>query len=100
MAIRYEWDCETIDPASMDVVSHLHGDLVNLPWSEPHTRIVLVRDVGNDEDGLLERHWAYVDPGSKMLPSHFADECGNETLVRVPQKFHREIALAAQGRYR
>jgi hypothetical protein len=99
----YQWDLETFDPESGDILDHHHAESLSaLPWpSTPGERLVLVRDVGNDLDGLQCRSWAYVDE-SRMLPAEFTipDETGTERSigVRVPQRFHREIARAACGK--
>lgn len=48
--------------------------------------IALVRDVGNDLDGLTDRSWAYLrDDGT--LPEHFDYGMGEEG-PRVPKRFH------------
>lgn len=100
--VGYEWDLETWDGTGpeAEVVDHHHGDtLKTVPWpSVEAERLVLVRD----EDGG-ERLWAYVDHDSKMLPKFFSKPTAGgdyaETQVAVPQRFHREIARAACGRY-
>ena len=94
MNVRYEWDVETITLDEYeDILDHHHSDrLRDLPALERDQRLVLVRDFGNEEEGLIDRLWAYVDPESKMLPKMFANEMGNPTGVKVPQRFHREIA--------
>ena len=100
MTVWYEWDLEEYDINANDpdaeIVDHNHGDkLVELGFPADHKqKLVLVR---NTEDSRL---WAYVDD-SRMLPKYFsrpeADGKYYETNVKVPQKFHREIAKYACG---
>ncbi len=89
----YEWDIETMeDDGSGDILDHHHEDrLRDLPALESNQRLALVRDVWDEHDGLIDRLWAYVDYESKMLPKYFED-CGQPTMQKIPQKFHREIA--------
>jgi hypothetical protein len=55
-----------------------------------HHRIGLVRDRGNDIEGIIDRQWAYVGPDGK-LPTHF-DWCGGETGgAMVPARYHKEL---------
>ena len=97
MTILYEWDVEEVDRDSGDILNHNHGD--KLSWLLPafgniitqgRGDLVLVRDEGNNTEGLLDRHWAYVKDG--VLPEYFADSMGENTSIRVPQRFHRELA--------
>ncbi len=102
MPLSYEWDLETYDgnaqaPES-EVLEHLHADaLRELPWLLDRYQVhVLVRTT---EDG--DRSWAYVDTQSRMLPAEFSVPNSEgvyvTTGVRVPQRFHREIARVACG---
>lgn len=98
--ITYEWDMEEYDIAAdnseAEIVDHYHGDkLIDIGFPSDHKqKLVLVRD---DDNGRL---WAYVDE-SRMLPKYFsrpeADGKYYETNVKVPQRFHREIAKTACG---
>lgn len=87
----YEWDIETFDPATGDILDHdfadTLGDLMTpLRAFEPNQRLVLVR---NDDSG---RQWAYIKDGK--LPEFFsvpeADGNEYETATPVPRRFHRE----------
>ena len=51
--------------------------------------IVLVRNEGNDAEGVTGRLWAYVEGG--VLPEFFANASGNATTVKVPKKYHTEL---------
>jgi len=64
---------------------------------DPTMRLVLVRDKGNDLDGLVDRAWAYVDD-NWFLPKTFT-YCGEpeeDSGIPVPKRFHRMIARAAR----
>jgi len=90
MTVFYEWDIESYDEPDGDIMDHQHADhLSDLPLPSTHLeKLVLVR---NADEGRL---WAYAENG--MLPSHFsrpeADGKYYETNVKVPKRFHREIA--------
>jgi hypothetical protein len=92
MGVFYEWDLETWDET--DCLDHLHADrLRDLPTpANDKDKLVLVRDVGDQTQGLTDRLWAYVDNESRMLPKYFSDSGNELTNVKVPQRFHREIA--------
>lgn len=97
MAVTYEWTVEVLeDPSDQDSdiletqpFDHLEDALKFMRY-EPEARLVLVRNVGNDLDGLTDRLWAYVEDGK--LPEYFEDG-GAETTVRVPGKCIRELAF-------
>jgi len=71
MAVSYEWDIETVD-AYGDIVDHFHDD--RLAWLLKEAsdwlrvpgialRFVLVRDTGDDREGLGDREWFYPTEG-------------------------------------
>lgn len=101
--VNYEWDMEELDREMVDagsddpdIIDHDHRDKLSelgLP-SDQYRRLVLVRDEGNAAEGIVDRLWAYVDE-SRMLPRNFSNSEGKETMVAVPQRFHREIAREA-----
>lgn len=98
--VVYEWDMEeyNIDASDSEaeVIGHYHSDtLIGVGFPSDHTqKLVLVRDDNSS------RLWAYVDD-SRMLPKYFsrpeADGKYYETSVKVPERFHREIAKVACG---
>lgn len=92
---RYEWDFERFEPVGGDVLDHDHRDRLRdfgrLP--EKGERIVLVRDVICEFDGVIDRGWAYVEDG--RLPEYFM---GSDEEVRVPKKYHRELERWAEQR--
>lgn len=100
MAVRYEWDVETVtdrDSAEHEkdeVLDHNHFDTfreasefvrVFKPADGERFDLVLVRD---DDNG---RSWAYVTDGK--LPEYFSDAYRDE-VSKVPQRFHNEMTRA------
>lgn len=93
MKVAYEWDRETVDQYG-DIIDHSHSDTLE-PIAEDGGRLVLVRDEYTEADGVQDRLWAYVDDAGK-LPEFFSRAGTGEddwvTSVRVPQRFHKELA--------
>jgi len=97
--IIYEWDWELFDTESDDILDHVHFDKMSDYPSNPYShedgksaRLVLVRDEGNEDDGVVDRMWAYVENGK--LPEEFAYAGAGEMRpngVRVPKKFHKQL---------
>lgn len=79
--IYYEWDIETVDEHG-DIIDHDFIDAPRLPAKE-NERLVLVFNKGDDNEGLLDRSWAYVIDGK--LPEEF------ENGRRVPKRFHEQL---------
>lgn len=84
--VSYEWTVEKAD-ADGDIQDVVHCDSleaarVEAAYLEHYAKaeIALVRDVGNQIDGLIERGWAYLDADGR-LPSHFDDHSA------VPKRF-------------
>ncbi len=89
MATIYEWDYETVDENG-DVEDHFHANKLSEYSEDAKTdTLVLVRSVGNEIDGLIEREWAYVKDGK--LPEYFQDANEREG-AKVPVRFHDELA--------
>lgn len=90
----YEWTSEEIDENGDIQNSDFSEDLKGLLcFHEQSHDLGLVRNVGNDEDGLLDRSWAYVLPDGS-LDTHFRDVDG-KPQVKVPKRFLKEF-----GRFR
>lgn len=84
----YEWDIESKDEHG-DVFDHWHENrLKDLPPLDENEDLVLVRNYGDELDGLLLREWAYVKDG--VLPTHFSEG------AIVPERFHKEFAKGAK----
>lgn len=103
MPIIYEWTRETVDPETGDILDTAFADDPRDVWpTGANDRLALVRTTGDDVRGITDRMWAYAD-AARMLPAEFT-YCGAEpgeadppNGVRVPQRFHRQIARAAAG---
>lgn len=98
MAVTYEWDIETWDPATEEILDHYHADkledlLPHFVRQDPTMRLVLIRETGDQVDGITSRLWAYVGD-NWSLPRTFEEAGEVETEVAVPQRFHRMIAKA------
>lgn len=98
MAVIYEWIVETLESATdddPDILEVHHTDTLAeaRAWAatiEEPTRIGLVRDVGNDIEGLTDRAWAYLENGK--LPETFTYGADEDSGIHVPKRFHRETA--------
>ena len=88
MTVEYEWCIEYTDQFG-DIHDHDRSPILaelypTLDYEHLHPRVCLIRDQGNDDDGLLERGYAY--PVDGVMPSEF--DCGH----KVPAKYHKEWA--------
>ena len=92
MGVSYEWDIEEVDEngdvQDHDCRAHLTDFGISPVIDGERYQLVLVRNVGNDSDGLTERDWAYAERhnGRWVLPEHF------EGGKPVPQRYHEELA--------
>jgi len=104
MTIVYEWDIETVDTTTGDIVDHYHEDtlsdlVTNLERWDPEPneryRLVLVRDV-RDDCGVQDRAWWYVED-NPAVPGVRFDDLGGFVFgngaggVQVPRKYLREF---------
>ena len=97
--VQYEWlietldldNCPTDDADDADIIEVNHADTYAeaLKWAESQeqpVRIGLVRDRGNDIDGVIDRQWAYLSAGTMgTLPKYF------DGGTPVPARFHNEL---------
>ena len=101
MAISYEWDHETSDEHG-DIDDHDFSDSLKMSGFD-HSMLyqkgndlVLVRNEGDQWEGLTDRFWAYArvaEDGKLYLPDHFNQGTGYEMPnMKVPQRFHKELA--------
>jgi hypothetical protein len=85
--VYYEWDIETTNEEG-EIYDHNFADtLSEVVLTEGD--LVLIRSVGNENTGLVDRSWAYVKDGK--LPACFYDGCENNTAVPVPKRFVSEL---------
>ena len=95
MSIVYEWLVEELedgsgDPDIVDVTyyptlaeARHHAD--SIIDRVGFVRVGLMRDVGNDVDGLADRQWAYLDADG-ALPDEF------DGGASIPRRFFKEVA--------
>jgi hypothetical protein len=88
--IYYEWSLEYIDKSGDIIHSDFANKVSDFGLNVLSGRLCLVRNTGNEIDGLQDRQWAYVKDGK--LPVFFEDSAGNETAIKVPARFHAELA--------
>lgn len=88
--ITIEWLVEELEDTTPDadiIDTHCFPTLAEArafaALCAPPVIIGLVRDRGNDLEGLLDRQWAYVEDGK--LPEYF------DGGILVPAKFHKEL---------
>ena len=87
--VYYEWVVEIMEPLLVDIDDVLFFDelkeaiSVMGDYDSKLTNLALIRDYGNDYDGVKDRGYAYVE-GSK-LPQYFS--CGS----KVPKRYHNMI---------
>lgn len=96
MGTRYEWIVEEVD-ADLDVIDTCAWDTAadaarymreHLPADGSHFEFGLTRNVGDDDVGLQDREWAYVEPPAHVLPERF------DGGAAVPKRFIAELAAA------
>jgi hypothetical protein len=79
--LTYEWAIETLD-SNGDIYDVDHSE--TFPTDIPENAdVALTRIIGNDQDGIKHRQYAYLADGK--LPETF------ENGVRVPKRFHVEV---------
>jgi hypothetical protein len=86
----YEWIVETLEGEDIVDVIHCNSyghavDVARLIAAKgTAVAIGLVRDQGNETEGLQNRQWAYLDKDGR-LPEWF------DGRNAVPKKYHREV---------
>lgn len=89
-SVNYEWSLEQLDHNNDIVDNDFSENLTFEKNSLVGNDLGLVRDEGNEVDGLQQRLWAYVRNGK--LPEFFADANSIPTGYKVPVRFHKELA--------
>ena len=89
--VFYEWDIETVHSSSGDILDHHHADNLSElksfkgdrpTESDTHYGLVLVRDIWDEDHGLMNReHW-YPLEDEKTIFSNGLD---------VPKKYQAEF---------
>lgn len=93
--VSYEWDIEEVDRYD-DIVDHSFADKLDThspsdlaATAETTFRLVAVRDVWNERDGVVDRQWAY--PEGNKLPEYFQDAYQRDD-AKTPKRLHEEFA--------
>jgi len=87
--IAYEWCFETVDDGDI-IDSNFADKLSDFTDSDKTDTLCLVRNEGDEINGLEDRLWAYVKDGK--LPEFFEDGRGKDVDVKVPLKFKNELS--------
>lgn len=86
--IEYEWTLEIIQDG--DIIDSDFQDTLNFDKEDlKGNDLGLVRNEGNEREGLTNRFWAYCKNCS--LPDYFSNENGEETKYKVPEKYKKEF---------
>lgn len=86
--VTYDWTLETLD--GEDIIDNDFSDKLTFDkYDLAGKDLGLVRNEGNEADGITDRFWAYVKDGK--LPEYFSDSMGTLISIKVPQRFHKEL---------
>ena len=90
--VIHEWLVESVDQYGDIIDSNCYPTLADAirttlgcPEGQDYYRIGLVRDEGNDVDGLVDRQWAYIQ-NDGTLPDKYSKG------AIIPKKFRAEFA--------
>ncbi len=87
--IEYEWCYETVDEEGDIIDNNFADTLMEFTDNAKTNQLCLVRNEGDEINGLEDRFWAYVK--DSKLPEWFEDGAGEEIGIKVPQRFHNEL---------
>ncbi len=87
----YEWCYETTDENGDIIENYFADKLSEFGDNNKTDQLCLVRNEGDEINGLDDRFWAYVKDGK--LPEFFSDAMGEFIGVKVPKKFHKELDI-------
>jgi hypothetical protein len=90
--IFYEWGFEEAESEDGEEGNSDFSDILSQLDTSGNGELVLVRNSGSESMGLEDRLWAYVKDGN--LPENFEDASGEETGIKVPERFHKELLKA------
>lgn len=98
MTVYYEWTVETLgfysglndDPDIIDTSAfEILDEAIDFQdGCEEPSRLVLVRQQGNDIEGLTDRSWAYIE--DMCLPEYFEYGAGEQSPHKVPKKYKQQ----------
>lgn len=82
--VIYEWSVETVDENG-DIIDSSFWDEKPTEPLEQNQKLCLIRNEGNEIDGVTDRLWAYVENGK--LPEYFTDSNDCIVSIKVPKRF-------------
>lgn len=90
MAISYEWIVEEVDchgdvqeTSALNSLAEAKRQMESTPMEGTHYSLGLTRNSGNQDEGILDRQWAYIENG--ILPKEF------DGGAKVPKRFFNEV---------
>lgn len=93
LEVIYEWCVEELDDYGDIAENHYLNELnevnplldyLRAQGKDANHNLVLVRSVGNDAKGMVDRKWAYVE--NNALPNKFTD-----SDYKVPERYQDEL---------
>lgn len=89
--VAYEWEAQRVsDDGHADLMELDHDtDLKGLLRRNPGWIICLIRETGNEDEGVVDRSYAYPDDAG--LPEEF------DSGHKVPGRYRRAWAKVAEG---
>jgi hypothetical protein len=97
--VQYEWDLELMSSDGVDIVEHDFSPTLKKLMTKRfrddgcYCVLVLVRQTGNPDDGILDEQWAYLTEDGD-LPDTF--DHGAAIPVRYRREFERERDWASR----
>lgn len=97
-SVEWEWDVEILNEYG-DIEDHhfqtsFRDCVLEDNGDESYFEIVLVRSAGNDDDGVTDRSWAYLDEDGN-IPEYTSTPDSEGQYVnqchKVPKRFHAEV---------
>lgn len=79
----YEWCLETVNEDGDIIDLEFADKLIDFPRGREGRRLALVRSVGDDDEGLIDREYAY--PKGDALPDCF------DGGTCIPKRFRAEL---------
>jgi hypothetical protein len=88
MKVAYEWCYEVTDEHG-DIIDSNFADKLSEFSKNEEGELLLVRNEGDEINGVEDRQWAYVKDGK--LPFKFSDARNVEIEIDVPKRFFKEL---------
>jgi len=85
----FKWYIEHLDEANDICDIDFSENLSDLTIPKTPHNLCLVRRTYNSDTGKFKEYYAYVK--NNELPLYFINENGNETKIKVPEKYKKEL---------